>query len=110
MVRSVTISGMNLEDGSFTKFIFDPIADSLGKEYIFTISSPGAGPEETIELFIIEIDGSSGITRYSYMGEEYEGGTPIVQYKKPSSKLNTVKEVYSNLISRLLPAHSQKSY
>jgi len=110
IIRSVTISGMNLEDGSFTKFVFDPIPDSLGKEYLFTISSPGAGPEETIELFIIGTNNSSGIIEYSYMGEALEGGTPIVQYVKPASKVMTIKEVYSNLISRLLPHRSQKSY
>jgi len=100
---------MNLEDGSFIKFVFDPIPDSLGKEYIFTIFSPGAGPEETIELFIIGRDNLSGIMEYSYMGESFEGGTPIVQYVKPGSKMMTVKKVYSNLISRLLPLRSQKS-
>lgn len=107
IVRSVTLNGMNLEDGSFTKFIFDPIPDSLGKEYLFTISSPAAGPEEIIELFIIGTDYSSGITEYSYMGETFGGGTPIVQYTKPVNKIKTVKEVCSNLISRLLPRHFQ---
>lgn len=110
IIRGVTISGMNLEDGSFTKFVFDPITDSLGKEYLFTISSPGAGPEETIELFIINPDNPSGIVEYSYMGESFEGGTPIVQYAKPANKAVIVKDVYSNLISRLLLRHSQKSY
>ncbi len=103
ILRSVTLNGMNLEDGSFTKFVFDPISDSLGKEYIFTVSSPGAGPEEIIELFVIGVDSSSGITEYSYMGEAHEGGTPIVQYLRPVNKVEIIKEVYSNLISRLLP-------
>lgn len=110
IVRSVLLNGMNLEDGSFTKFVFDPIPDSLGKEYLFTISSPGAGPEETLELFIIGADDKSGIMEYSYMGEAKAGGTPIVQYVKPVSKAEVIKEVFSNLLSRLLPRHSQKSY
>lgn len=109
IIRSVTISGMNLEDGSFTKFIFDPITDSLGKEYLFTIASPDAGPEETIELFIIGSDSSSGIIEYSYMGETYDGGTPIVSYNKPLSRWQTVRKIYSNLISRLLPRYFQTS-
>lgn len=109
IIRGVTINGMNLEDGSFTKFVFDPIPDSAGKEYLFTISSPAAGPEETIELFIIGVDNPSGIVEYSYMKEAFPGGTSIVQYVKPVSKLTTVKEVYTNLLSRFLPHHSQKS-
>lgn len=110
IVRSTTINGMNLEDGSYIRFAFDPISDSLGKEYIFSLSSPGAGPEETIELFTIDADDPSGIIDYSYMGESFSGGTPIVQYVKPVSKMKTIKEVFSNFISRLLPPHSQKSY
>lgn len=110
IVRSAAISGMNLEDGSFTKFIFEPIPDSFGKEYIFSLSSPGAGPEETIELFIINADDASKITEYSYMGESFKGGTPIVQYVKPASKFKTVEKICLNLISRLLPHRSQKSY
>ncbi len=109
IVRSVAISGMNLEDGSFTKFIFEPIPDSFGKEYLFTISSPGAGPEETIEVFIIDPEESSGITEYSYMGETYSGGTPIVVYKSPENKLSVVKSIYSNWLSRLILGRSQKS-
>lgn len=102
LIRNVNISGMNLEDGSFTKFVFPPILDSKGGEYSFTLSSPNAGPEETIEVFIIEKDDKSGITEYSYMGETQIGGTPIVLYSKPVSKLKTVTEVYSNWLSRLL--------
>lgn len=110
IIRGVSINGMNLEDGSFTKFVFDPIPDSLGKEYLFTISTPAAGPEETIELFVIGTDEASGIVEYSYMGEASPGGTSIVQYVKPVNKITTVKEVYTSLISKLLPQHFQKSY
>jgi hypothetical protein len=110
LARTVTINGMNLEDGSFIKFVFPPIAESVGKEFSFTISSPGAGPEETIEVFIINSrEALSGITEYVYLEETFEGGTPIVTYSKPESKLSTVKEVYSNWLSRLLHLRSQKS-
>lgn len=110
LVRTVTISGMNLEDGSFIKFTFPPITGSLGKEFSFTISSPGAGPEETIEVFIINSkDIASGITEYSYLEETHEGGTPIVTYSKPQSRMSTVAGVYSNWFSRLLHLRSQKS-
>jgi len=108
-LRTVMINGQNLEDGSFTKLVFAPVPDSLGEEYFFTISSPAAGPEETIEVFIIEPDDLSGITEYSYLEETHSGGTPIVVYEKPGSKLNTVKAVYSSWLSRLLLPGSQKS-
>ncbi len=102
LLRGVTINGRNLEDGSFIKFIFPPILDSLNKEYLFSLSSPGAGAEETIELFIIKEGGESGIIEYSYGGGNHPGGTPIVIYSKPDSKFSVIKSVYSNWLSRLL--------
>ena len=109
LIRTIAINGQNLEDGSFTKFIFDPIPDSLGRQYEFSLSSPAAGPEETIEVFIIESDKDSGITEYSYLGETHAGGTPMVAYEKPESKSETVKSVFSSWLSRLLHLDSQKS-
>lgn len=102
-VRSATLNGFNVEDGGFVKFVFDPISDSKDKEYSFNISSPGAGPEETIEVFILNTkDEPSGITEYVYQEEVHEGGVPMVLFNKPVSKLDTLKSVYSSWLSRLL--------
>lgn len=109
LVRGVTINGQNLEDGSFIKLVFPAISDSQGKEYLFSISSPGAGAEETIEVFITKEGGDSGIIEYSYDGKDYVGGTPIVLYGKPESKISVVRSVYVNWLSRLILHHSQKS-
>jgi hypothetical protein len=109
LVRKVVINGQNLEDGSFVKFVFPPIADSKGKKYYFNLSTPGAGAEETLEVFIIPPDGKSGITEDTYLGETHSGGTAIVLYGKTISRSNTILKVYSDLFSRLWPFHSQKS-
>jgi hypothetical protein len=109
LIRTVTLSGQNIEDGSFIKFTFPVIPESLNKSYSFTISSPGAGAEETIEVFILnEPDLSSGITEYSYLGETHAGGTPLVLFNRPDSRLKTVKSIYINWFSRLLSLRSQK--
>lgn len=109
LIRTSVLNGQNLEDGSFVKFVFPVIPGSLGKEYSFTISSPDAGPEETIEVFIIgEPELASGITEYTYLGETHPGGTPIVVYSQPESKLKTINSVYSSWLSRLLLPGSQK--
>lgn len=102
-VRSVVLNGQNLEDGSFVKFVFPEVPNSEGKNYSFRVSSPGAGPGETIEVFILDKpDTSSGMVDYSYLGKAYPGGVPFVVYDKPISRLNTVKRVYTNWLSRLL--------
>ena len=110
LIRTSVLNGMNLEDGSFVKFVFPFVPNSLGQQYSFTITSPTAGPEETIEVFIIDNpEGSSGISEYTYVEETHPGGIPIVSYSKPGSKWMTIKSVYSNWLSRLLRLRSQKS-
>ncbi|MBP9758708.1 hypothetical protein KBD45_03360 [Candidatus Dojkabacteria bacterium] len=99
LVRSVVMNGFNIGDGDFVKIIFQPIPDSIDKKYYFTLSSPSAGEEEIIELFITAQ--TSEILEYTYDEETKEGGAPIVTFHTPDSRLETVKSVYSNLFSKL---------
>ena len=101
LVRTSHLNGQNFQDGDFVKFIFSPIADSMNKSYTFTISSPLAGPEETIEVFYFDTP-TANIIEYTYDENTYPGGFPIVTFHKPNSKLEVVKKIYSNLFSRLL--------
>lgn len=104
LMRSVTQNGFNIGDGDFVKFIFEVIPDSVGKEYYFTLSSSSAEEEEILELFLTRP--TDWILRYSYNEEIKEGGTPMVTFHKPNSRLETVKLVYSNLFSKLLHLNS----
>lgn len=101
LLRTSILNGQNLEDGNFVKFLFEPIADSIGKTYMFTIDSTTAGPEETIEVFYIE-DKTENIIEFTYDEKTHNGGMPLVTFHKPKSKLDVVKSVYMNLLSRLL--------
>jgi len=107
LIRTSKLNGLNLEDGSFVRYDFLPIPDSLGKKYTFTISSPDAGAEETIELFIRDADSLSGIVEYEYLGEIKAGGIPLVQYYLPMNKIEVLKSVLSNFFARLLSHRSQ---
>lgn len=100
LIRSVTMNGFNIGDGDFVKIVFDPIVDSENKKYYFTLSSPSAGEEEIIEIFLTQKNPE--ILEYTYDEETKEGGAPIVTFHKPNSRLETVKSVYSNLLSKLL--------
>lgn len=108
MVRTSVINGQNVEDGNFIKFIFDTIPDSENKTYVFTLASPDAGPEETIEVFYTQ-NMPGWIEQYSYDKKDYRGGLPIVLYFKPVSKTVVIKAIYSDLFSRLLPQSFRKS-
>lgn len=107
LIRSVKLNGFNIPDGDFVKIIFDKIADSKGKKYYFTLSSPSANEEEVIEVFLI--NPTTEILTYIYDGKTYNGGIPMVTFNKPDSKLETIKLVYLNLLSKLLPLNFQKS-
>jgi len=108
MVRTSVISGQNVEDGNFIKFVFEAIPDSINKTYIFTLTSPDAGPEETIEVFYTQ-SMPSWIEQYSYDKYSYAGGLPIVLYFKPVNKITVIKNIYSDLFSRLLFQSFRKS-
>ena len=107
VVRTSVINGQNVEDGNFIKFVFDPIPDSENTTYVFTLASPEAGPEETIEVFYTQ-SMPSWIVEYTYDRNLYPGGLPAVLYFKPGSRLEVIKEIYSNWFSRLPPLDSQK--
>jgi len=107
LIRSTTINGMNIGDGDFIKIIFDKISDSKNKKYYFTLSSPGAGEEEIIEVFLTEP--TNEILTYVYDDKTYSGGAPIVTFHKPGSTWKIVKLVYLNWLSKLLPLGFQKT-
>lgn len=101
LIRTSTLNGQNFQDGDFVKFIFQPTTDSINRTYSFTISSPLAGPEETIEVFYFDTP-TENILEYTYDEKSYPGGLPIVTFHKPDSKFQVVRKIYSNLFSRLL--------
>lgn len=99
IVRSTTLNGFNIGDGDFVKIVFEPIADSENKKYYFVLSSPDAKQDEIIELFITAQ--TSEILEYIYDEEKHIGGAPIVTFHRPDSRLETIKLVYLNLLSKL---------
>lgn len=100
LIRSVILNGFNIGDGDFVKIVFDVIPDSINKEYSFTLSSPTAGEEEVIVLFLTE--STDSILEYRYDEESHLGGAPIVTYHRPDSRLETIKLIYLNLLSKFL--------
>lgn len=100
LLRTSVLSGQNIEDGNFVKFVFDPIVDSKGKTYTFTLSSPEAGTEDTVEVFYTQ-SSPSWIVEYTYDQKSYPGGIPIVLYFKPVGKWGVVKMIYASWLARI---------
>lgn len=105
--RTSVINGQNIQDGDFVKFVFDVIPDSENKVYVFNLSSPSAGPEDKIDVFLSQ-NPPNWITEYHYDKDTLKGGLPIVIYFKPVSKISVIKSIYFNLFSRFLPQSFRK--
>lgn len=99
LIRISILNGFNIGDGDYVKFTFEPIIDSMDKKYHFTISSPTAGEEEVIKLFITEP--TDKVLEYTYDDEVKKGGIPMVAFHKPSNTREKMIIIYSNLISKL---------
>lgn len=108
LIRTATLNGLNIDDGAFVKFTFDTIPDSLNKKYTFSLIAPEAGPEDLLSVFYTDKK-PAWIGQLKFGKEDVAGGISLVTFHKPQSKMEVVKEIYSNLISRLLPHRSQKS-
>lgn len=108
LLRTAILNGSVIEDGSFVKFMFDPIQDSKNQIYTFVLSCPSAGPEEVLPIFYT-VNKPSWMGKMMYTETEVIGGVSMVMFNKPESKLIVIKEIYTNWFSRLLPLNSQKS-
>lgn len=99
LVRNVILNGFNIGDGDFVKIVFEPIADSKDKKYYFVISSPTAGEEEIIELFLIKP--TNEVIEYTYDEETKLGGIPMVTFHKPESLSSSIKAIFFNIFSKI---------
>lgn len=101
MLREVKFNGANVEDGTYIKFLFDPIADSRGKKYLITLSNPSGDDEEVLGIYYT-LNKPSWIGKMVFGLEEQEGGISLVTFYKPQSKLGVIKTIYTSWLSRLL--------
>lgn len=108
LLRTAIINGGIIDDGSFIKFMFNPIPDSKDQKYTMVIECPTAGPEEISPIFYTT-NKPSWMGKMIYAEAKVDGGVSMVMFNKPESKLNVIREIYTNWLSRLLPLHSQKS-
>lgn len=90
LIRTSEINGYSIQDGSFVKFVFETIPDSLNQDYKFEISSPQATDKDSVGAFWDE-----------------NVGIPAVYFFKPDSKIKIIIEVVTNLFSRLQLLGSQ---
>lgn len=53
-IREVLLNGQNIADGKFVKILFEPIVDSKGKKFTWSISSGESLFTDALEIFITD--------------------------------------------------------
>jgi len=101
MLREIKFNGANVEDGSYIKFLFDPIADSKGKKYNLVLSNSSGDEEEVLGVYYT-LSKPAWVGQMAFGLEKQDGGISLVTFHKPQSKLGVIKAIYSSWLSRLL--------
>lgn len=52
VIRLITLNGQNIADGKFVKIFFEPIEDSSGKKFTWSISSPTSNFNDALQIFL----------------------------------------------------------
>ncbi len=101
LLRSMSINGANIDDGSFLILKFDPLSDSKNKNYYFELSAPGAENSDSLEVFyasnlpagdkLLQLNGSNNDMSLAY----------VVYYKQQNPLFSWV-DIYAGVFSRML--------
>lgn len=84
VLRSRSINGASIADGDYVKFIFDPVHNSNGKRYNFTVSASQADVSEALEVFYSDKPNLSFVALY-----------------RPKNIISLNTEIYENILTNL---------
>jgi len=92
-LRTIKLNGLNIGDPSSIRLQFDPITDSLGKQYYFFFESRASTHEEPIEVYHHDED----VYKNGQMiinGQPKEGDLQFVSYYRALSKKVLIKSFF----------------
>lgn len=98
--RSTILSGINISDGAFVKFVFEPIEASLNKEYFAVFKSPGSTQENLLGLFMTS-QNPPWLGTLMVNNEIRDTKIALVRYYKPASKYRLITDLISNFITKV---------
>ena len=84
LLRTSQLSGRTVPDGGFVRFMFEPVAESKGVKYSFTLTSPSSSKEDALSLFLSRDSASPA----------------SVVYYKPVSRMALLRDIYTLWIGR----------
>ncbi len=101
LIRSSHINGLNIPDGEFVQFRFEPIFESENKWYEIRINSPTSNSLNALQIFY-----SNELKRWMsdlfYNQEKIDGNLSILPIYKPESKFDLISSVYKDFINQFI--------
>lgn len=99
-IRSVTLNGKNIADGNFLIINFDPIVDSGGKTFSFTLTSPGVESASSLEVYH-STSQSSPTDQYLVNNQLKTGTVSFIYFWSPSNPIANLLVIYRNWLTKL---------
>lgn len=100
LVREVTLNGANIADGKFVKVLFDPIMDSKGKRYTWTMHSFDSTFEDALELFITD-DKPLWSLEFKVNERIEKDGISYVTLHRPKNKTEVLQRVTGEWVNKI---------
>ena len=79
---AIEVEAAQVRDNAFHRFVFEPIADSAGREFFFHFEAPGAAPGNAITIWQADFDAYPSGRAY-VDGYPADGDLAFVTYYRP---------------------------
>lgn len=101
LIREVTLNGQNIADGKFVKILFEPILDSRGKKFTWSVSSKESLFTDALEIFITDKKPSWSLD-LKENDKVVPDGLSYVTLHRPLSATEVLTTVINGLINKIL--------
>jgi len=101
-IVSSKLSGVNIADGNFVKFVFPTTLLEVGEKYYFDLSSPSTSEETPYGVYISD---NSLFENHIRNKVEDEGAVSYVIFYEPDSQLGLATDIYKKVLLRFFSDH-----
>jgi hypothetical protein len=100
-IREVVVGGEKIKDGDIHIFAFEPIPDSRGQTYIFSLEAPDVSQERAFEVFYTN-QIPSWANELLVNGKTSDKVLSFVTYYRPQSRLALIIQLYSEWLAKFI--------
>lgn len=101
VIREVSLNGQNIADGKFVKILFEPILDSRGKQFTWSVSSTESLFTDALEIFITDKKPSWSLD-LKENDKVVPDGLSYVTLHRPLNSTEVLTTVINGLVHKIL--------